>query len=62
MSKRGKFYGCSGYPKCKFLTSYPLAKEKCPECGYAMAHKELKTKNTLECLNKDCKHVIDLNK
>lgn len=62
ISRRGKFYGCSSYPKCKFITNYPLSDKKCPECGYAMVRKELKTKNTLECLNKECKHVIDLGK
>lgn len=57
-SKRGKFYGCSGYPDCNFLTKYPLSDTKCEECGGVMVKKELKLKNTLECL--DCKHVVDL--
>ncbi len=52
--RRGKFYGCENYPKCKFITNYPPIKKKCPECGYLMVHKELKTKTVDECLK--CKY------
>lgn len=51
-SKRGAFYGCSNYPKCNFISSYALAKEKC-ECGGTMIIKELKKGTFLECL--ECK-------
>jgi len=59
--RRGKFYGCENYPKCKFITNYePIG--KCPECGYLMVRKELKTKTVDECLNKECKHKIEVKK
>ena len=33
-TKRGKvFYGCTGYPKCKFATWKKPVEEKCPVCG-----------------------------
>jgi DNA topoisomerase-1 len=56
--RRGKFYGCANYPKCKFITNYePIG--KCPECGYLMVRKELKTKTVDECLNKECKYKVE---
>ena len=34
-TKRGRsFYGCQGYPKCKFATWDKPVAEKCPQCGY----------------------------
>jgi len=32
--RRGYFYGCSLYPKCKFITNDQPVDEKCPECGW----------------------------
>ena len=58
--RRGKFFGCENYPKCKFITNYPPIETKCPECGYLMVHKELKTKSVDECLK--CKHKIEVKK
>ncbi|NDJ27054.1 type I DNA topoisomerase [Campylobacter sp. MIT 12-8780] len=48
-SKRGKFYGCSEYPKCKFVSNYKPSDEKCEECGSYMIIKELKKGTFLEC-------------
>ena len=53
--KRGKFYGCENYPKCKFITNAQPLKEKCPECGYMLVKKELKTKTVTQCLKCDYK-------
>ena len=53
--KRGKFFGCENYPKCKFLTNATPLKEKCPECGYMLGKKELKTKTVIQCLKCDYK-------
>ena len=54
MSRRGKFFGCSNYPKCKFASNAEPTDEKCPECGYMMAKKTLKSGEQLECLK--CKY------
>ena len=53
--RRGKFFGCENYPKCKFITNAEPLKEKCPECGYMLVKKELKTKTVTQCLKCDYK-------
>lgn len=50
ISKRGKFYGCSRYPKCDYTSNYKPAGVACPQCGEAMVLKELKKGNFHECL------------
>lgn len=50
-SKKGKvFYGCSGYPECKFMSWDAPTGKKCPQCG---AH--LVTVNgKIKCSSKSC--------
>ncbi|MCX2683055.1 type I DNA topoisomerase [Campylobacter sp. MIT 21-1685] len=48
-SRRGRFYGCSLYPKCTFVSNYKLSDEKCEQCGQMMIIKELKKGTFLEC-------------
>lgn len=49
-SKRGKFYACSNYPKCKFASTYKPTEELCPKCGESfLVKKELKKGNFLAC-------------
>jgi len=55
VGKRGKFYGCANYPKCKFITNLEPINKKCPQCGYLMGKKELKTKVVTKCLKCDYK-------
>ena len=57
-SKRGnKFYGCSNYPECNFVSWYEPSKEKCTECNSHMYIRYSKAKGKyLECSNKECKH------
>jgi len=37
VEKRGKskrkFYACTGYPACDFISNYPIVNQKCPDCG-----------------------------
>ena len=57
-SKRGKFFGCSNYPKCTFVSKYePVNEPKCPECGYMMASRTFRKKDIYECIK--CKTRID---
>lgn len=58
-SKKGnKFYGCSRFPECKFVSWYEPTNEKCPKCGSMMYKKYAKTKGTyLQCSNEECKHT-----
>lgn len=58
-SKRGKFYGCSAYPKCKFVSNYKPSEEKCEECGSYLIIKELKKGTFLECPKCKSKRQID---
>ncbi len=54
LSKRGKaYYGCSGYPNCKFMSWDVPTGEKCPECGSAIVRT---AKGMLKCSNKECKY------
>ncbi|MBZ7952925.1 type I DNA topoisomerase [Campylobacter sp. RM9939] len=59
-SKRGKFYGCSAYPKCNFISKYKPSDEKCEECGENLVIKELKKGTFLECLK--CKIKKEIKK
>ncbi len=51
-SRAGKaYYGCTGYPVCRFMSWDVPTGEKCPVCGGAM----VKTaKGAVKCSNKDC--------
>ncbi|EIY6495097.1 type I DNA topoisomerase [Campylobacter lari] len=57
-SKRGKFYGCSAYPKCNYISKYKPSEEKCEECGENLIIKELKKGTFLECLKCKIKKEI----
>lgn len=62
-SKKGrKFFGCSNYPNCDFVSWFEPVSEKCPSCGGIMVKKYSKTKGTLhECINENCKNKIFKN-
>lgn len=55
-SKKGKkFFGCSGYPECDFVSWYEPVKEKCPECDSYMVLKYSKSKGKyIQCSNREC--------
>ena len=55
-SRAGKlYYGCSGYPECKFMSWDVPTGEKCPKCGGAL----VKTpRGTVKCVNKECGYRI----
>ncbi len=57
-SRKGrKFYGCSNYPDCNFVSWFEPTNEKCPSCGSFMMKKYNKTKGEfLECSNQECKY------
>ncbi len=50
-TRTGKmYYGCSGYPNCKFMSwDLPLGR-KCPKCGGAL----VQTQRGIKCTNKEC--------
>ncbi|WP_373844846.1 type I DNA topoisomerase [Clostridium sp.] len=57
-SRKGRrFYGCSAYPDCDFVSWLEPTNEKCPVCQSYMVKKYSKSKgNYLECSNSECKH------
>ncbi|WP_312576211.1 type I DNA topoisomerase [Clostridium sp.] len=60
--KGNKFYGCSSYPECDFVSWFEPTSEKCPQCNEIMVKRYTKTKGDyLECINKDCKYKKEQN-
>lgn len=59
-SKKGKkFFGCSSYPNCDFVSWFEPTSTNCDKCGTFTVKKYSKTKgNFLECSNKECKNKI----
>lgn len=55
-SKKGrKFYGCSKYPQCEFVTWDVPTKEKCPQCSGMMVEKAGRgNEKRLLCVNETC--------
>ncbi|WP_195958799.1 type I DNA topoisomerase [Clostridium saudiense] len=61
-SKKGKkFFGCSNYPNCDFVSWNEPIKEPCPKCGSYMTMKFSKTKgNYAVCSNSECGNTMPL--
>ncbi|MDF2839680.1 MAG: topoisomerase [Clostridia bacterium] len=56
-SKRGKkFFGCSRYPECDFVSWDEPVKDTCPECGSNMVKKESKSGTVYKCMNENCSY------
>lgn len=55
-SKKGrKFYGCSRYPECEFVTWDTPTQEKCPQCGEMMVEKMNRNREKLlQCVSEHC--------
>ncbi len=55
LTRKGRrYYGCTGYPDCDFMTWNAPSKEPCPKCGSLMVEKG----NRLLCTNEECKNVV----
>jgi DNA topoisomerase-1 len=60
-SKKGrKFFGCSEYPECNFISWYPPVKIHCPECGSYCVIKRRKNQELVACSQKECSYQIPL--
>lgn len=57
-SRKGKkFFGCSNYPNCDFVSWFEPVADKCPQCGNFMWKKFNKSKGSYyECSNLECKY------
>ena len=55
-SKTGKIYfGCTGYPECKFLSWDIPTGDKCPKCGKFLVKKG----NKIKCSDKGCDYFLE---
>jgi len=63
-SKKGrKFFGCSNYPDCNFISWAKPVEERCPECNTYMVEKQSKKHGTrVECGNKECTYRRQVKK
>lgn len=60
-SKKGrKFYGCSNYPECNFVSWDKPAAVKCPECQSLMVEKNYRKQRKNVCTNKECRYSEDI--
>ncbi len=74
LGRYGKFYGCKGYPECRYIRSInnvgeaegdksDTVEESCEKCGKAMVIKEGRYGKFLACSGyPQCKTVLSLNK
>ncbi len=59
-SKKGRrFYGCSGYPECEFVSWDQPAPQNCPNCQGMMTIKAGKRSRQYVCSNPECRTVVD---
>jgi len=50
--RRGKFIGCSGWPKCRYTAPLPVPGVTCPECGGAVVERRTrKGRRFYGCIN-----------
>ncbi|WIV10850.1 type I DNA topoisomerase [Proteiniborus sp. MB09-C3] len=57
-SKRGrKFYGCSKYPDCNFVSWDKPLNEKCPKCKSILVEKKSRKGTEKKCINSECDFV-----
>ena len=54
-SKKGrKFFGCSEYPDCDFVSWNEPIKEKCPVCNHILTKKNMRKEIQIKCHNPKC--------
>ncbi len=58
MSKKGrKFFGCTNYPKCDFVSWNKPVDEFCPKCGNILVEVANRKGKTIRCSNATCSYV-----
>lgn len=59
-SKKGRrFYGCSNYPNCKFVSWNEPMDKNCPRCNKYMVIKRNKKGDVIQCSDKECGYKIN---
>ncbi|MFZ3372576.1 MAG: DNA topoisomerase, partial [Desulfitobacteriaceae bacterium] len=60
-SKKGrKFYGCTAYPGCDFISWELPAPEPCPQCNHYMIIKQSKKQKRHVCANPECRFTKEI--
>ncbi|MCL1918868.1 MAG: type I DNA topoisomerase [Peptococcaceae bacterium] len=61
-SKKGrKFYGCTAYPGCEFVSWEKPVVGKCPQCDSMMVEKAARGGQVKHvCTNKECRHSVNV--
>ena len=58
-TKKGRrYFGCSSYPECDFMSWQKPSIEKCPQCGGPMVEKG----NKIVCMDEQCGYVKTVSK
>lgn len=61
-SKKGrKFFGCSNYPECDFVTWNEPIERKCPKCGEILTKLKNGKKQIIKCSNRNCDYREQLD-
>lgn len=59
-SKRGrKFYGCSKYPECNFVSWDRPLNEQCPKCKGVLVERKTRKGSEKKCINPKCDFIED---
>lgn len=54
------FYGCRGFPECKFTLAFKPIQQSCPKCGFSVVvEKKYKNKWQKVCANKTCEYILN---
>ena len=62
ISKRGrKYYTCTNYPECNFISFNKPVNKFCPKCGSILVEAGSKSKKYLKCSNPECDYREELN-
>lgn len=60
--RKRKFYGCSNYPECEFMTWNKPSDKECPKCGSITIEKSVEGGKYIVCLNEECGHKTPVEK
>lgn len=62
-TRKGKrFFGCSKYPKCDYVSWDEPVEGKCPECESNLSIKRSRAGDKIVCSNKECKYEKEIKK
>jgi len=62
-TRKGKrFFGCSKYPNCDYVSWDEPVEGKCPECDSDLLIKRSRTGDRIICSNKECKYEKEIKK